>query len=301
MDRRRKLGGNGVRSAFTLIELLVVIAIISILAAILFPAFVKAREQARRAACMSNEKQLGLAILQYSQDNDEYFPNGILETRNGRIWQGEGWAGQCSSYIRSLPLMRCPSDPTTAASPHEAPISYGYNINFVAPGEVYDNDIIGRKHSEISAPGTTVLLFEVENISANVSLVDEGAMTMDQIGRNFSSAGNGLDNRLYGQTDDTTSIRDQYATGYLGGRRPFDPAATQFAHAEGRHTGGSNYLMGDGHAKWLAGSRVSSGLDSTQDNCNQDDTPHLSGCLGTFQAAGTAATGSTFTATFSTK
>src|SRR3978361_1344117 len=56
---------------FTLIELLVVIAIIAILAAILFPVFAKAREKARQSTCASNLKQLGLAMLQYTQDYDE--------------------------------------------------------------------------------------------------------------------------------------------------------------------------------------------------------------------------------------
>src|SRR5579875_561507 len=60
--------------AFTLIELLVVIAIIAILAAILFPVFAQAREKARQTTCISNEKQMGLGILQYTQDYDEQFP-----------------------------------------------------------------------------------------------------------------------------------------------------------------------------------------------------------------------------------
>src|SRR5438105_1513752 len=63
------------RAAFTLIELLVVIAIIAILAAILFPVFAQARENARQTACLSNAKQLGLALQMYTQDYDEVVPN----------------------------------------------------------------------------------------------------------------------------------------------------------------------------------------------------------------------------------
>src|SRR5678816_1355375 len=62
------------RKGFTLIELLVVIAIIAILAAILFPVFARAREKGRQASCMSNLKQLGMALVQYSQDYDETHP-----------------------------------------------------------------------------------------------------------------------------------------------------------------------------------------------------------------------------------
>src|SRR5881392_2285 len=63
------------RRAFTLIELLVVIVIIAILAAILFPVFAQARDKARQVSCMSNMKQLGLAVLMYAQDHDERMPS----------------------------------------------------------------------------------------------------------------------------------------------------------------------------------------------------------------------------------
>lgn len=72
-------------SGFTLIELLVVIAIIAILAAILFPVFAQAREKARAITCVSNEKQIGLAILQYTQDYDETLPLGQREANQGEI------------------------------------------------------------------------------------------------------------------------------------------------------------------------------------------------------------------------
>ncbi len=99
------------RSAgFTLIELLVVIAIIAILAAILFPVFAQAREKARSASCMSNLKQVGLAVLQYNQDYDEMFGPCIYRSS----------AAQCINtifhilqpYIKNAQIMVCPSDAT---------------------------------------------------------------------------------------------------------------------------------------------------------------------------------------------
>ena len=96
-SRRTKAQG------FTLIELLVVIAIIAILAAILFPAFAKAREAARRSSCSSNLKQLGLGLMQYTQEYDEHYPYSDQP--------GGGWAGAVYPYTKSNELLRCPSNP----------------------------------------------------------------------------------------------------------------------------------------------------------------------------------------------
>jgi prepilin-type N-terminal cleavage/methylation domain-containing protein/prepilin-type processing-associated H-X9-DG protein len=98
------------RRGFTLIELLVVIAIIAILAAILFPVFAKAREKARQASCLSNQKQIGLAAMQYVQDYDETFPM-LFEIEI--IWpnaNGYGTFDCLSPYLKSKNVLRCPSN-----------------------------------------------------------------------------------------------------------------------------------------------------------------------------------------------
>jgi len=86
------------RSAFTLIELLVVIAIIAILAAILFPVFAQAREKARQITCVSNEKQMGLALLQYVQDNDEYLP---MAQYADNVPVNHDWAAVIQPYVKN--------------------------------------------------------------------------------------------------------------------------------------------------------------------------------------------------------
>ena len=88
---------NRRKSGFTLIELLVVIAIIAILAAILFPVFARARENARRSSCQSNEKQVALGFKQYIQDNNERYP------------AANGWQTAILDYTKSAAILKCPS------------------------------------------------------------------------------------------------------------------------------------------------------------------------------------------------
>ncbi len=114
------------RTGFTLIELLVVIAIIAILAAILFPVFARARENARRSSCLSNTKQLGLAVMQYSQDYDEKLPSS---------YDGGPtiWIQQITPYVKSNQLFFCPSDSKSnpSATASSGNVSYGWNYAYL--------------------------------------------------------------------------------------------------------------------------------------------------------------------------
>src|SRR5256885_6673769 len=82
-DRSKLSSRRGFGRAFTLIELLVVIAIIAILAAMLLPALARAKRKAQQANCVSNFKQMGLALRMYGDDNSEYLPPGIVDPTLG--------------------------------------------------------------------------------------------------------------------------------------------------------------------------------------------------------------------------
>ncbi len=100
---RSAMGG---RRGFTLIELLVVIAIIAILAAILFPVFARARENARKTSCLSGSKQIGLGIMQYCQDYDETMPMYAPTT------YAYNWERAVEPYLKNSGILKCPSATT---------------------------------------------------------------------------------------------------------------------------------------------------------------------------------------------
>lgn len=285
-DKFRSCAGE---QGFTLVEILVVIAMISILASIVFPVVARTRERGRMTTCLSNERQLGIAVEEYSTDNDSTYPNGIQQTSTGRPWQGVGWASQCMPYADESIVFNCPSDTVRSDPPHSTEVSYGYNINLIEHGHGYEDPLSGLTESDLGFPANTVLLFEVSNVLANLNSPREGAFSGPQ-GPNFSASGNGLDNRLYAQKDASTSTANKYATGYLGGRVPSDLLNSQFESQAGRHDDGSTFLFCDGHAKWLNGNCVSSGVPLTASYCNQDNVPSVNGCAiapGVLSAAGT--------------
>ena len=133
---------------FTLIELLVVIAIIAILAAILFPVFARARENARRASCQSNLKQISLGIFQYTQDYDEKMPH---------LGGGEVWNLLTQPYLKSTQIFACPSHSGRNVGLASQPtrISYGMNVAMAAGGDINTG---GASLASINYPSELVML-----------------------------------------------------------------------------------------------------------------------------------------------
>jgi prepilin-type N-terminal cleavage/methylation domain-containing protein len=149
---------NSRRGGFTLIELLVVIAIIAILAAILFPVFAKAREKARQAACGSNCRQIGLALMMYAQDYDE--------TLVMRYYGASGqlsWKDVMVPYLKSSDIYRCPSNPRARKPDAQGRYAGGYamylpdqNISpVIGNGAAYPQPMAG-----IANPASSLIILE---------------------------------------------------------------------------------------------------------------------------------------------
>jgi prepilin-type N-terminal cleavage/methylation domain-containing protein/prepilin-type processing-associated H-X9-DG protein len=245
---------------FTLIELLVVIAIIAILAAILFPVFAQAREKARSISCASNTRQIGLGILQYVQDNDEAFPVGNND--GGPLSRGVGWAGPVQPYMKSSALLKCPDDNTQ-------PATYG-GETFTTDSYALNSNVAGNGLAALNSPASSVMLFEVTGNIADMAKANEGVPANGPNANQDieSASGNGIDSGLRNEYDGSTStlLNLAYSTGIMSNCFGTEGAG-QFLSGSGRHTGGSNFLLGDGHVKWLKGEKVSAGqsADSSTD------------------------------------
>ena len=237
------------RQAFTLIELLVVIAIIALLAAILFPVFAKAREKARQTACMSNLRQIGLAVLQYAQDNDEQC---VLTERGGDVDDAHEyyWGDMLQPYIKSWAMLQCPDATVTmqfkSSPPSPAPYSqqwaYDYGIN-----DIVDNTPIctatpddpACKHIGIAGQRLSV----VTTPSNTVMIVDNAPETSD----------NGDINNGTGATNNPADLsHGRHEINWQWGHRQPGYLNVDGRSQDGypRHSDGFEMVMADGHAKY---------------------------------------------------
>ena len=213
-------------NAFTLIELLVVIAIIAILAAILFPVFAQAKEAAKKTSCLSNTKQMGLATMMYTNDNeDTYFwqpwPGAQNPDWNQPIQQPSvGWYDMLQPYVRSQGLFKCPSnnDPYYAGNyPLNYKVSYG--LNELLFGYKWVNE------STIQAPADIAIMADATSTWATFI----GMKVLDP---------DGVNRRYWMLSDQKTWI---YGTP--------------------RHTSGINAIFADGHSKFSGSPSINTPSD----------------------------------------
>ena len=237
------------KKAFTLVELLVVIAIIAILAAILFPVFARARENARRSSCQSNLKQMGLGLMQYAQDYDEraplrrVFPNGAPsgaayappEDGAERSYDDYSWRTVTQPYIKSTQIFSCPSNPQNDLPSYDPEFtrSYAGNWAFARGGTErgYFNDQgsvppaaptkTGLHLSEINAPSELISVVEIWNVPWVTYNIDRDAPGYNDTGEIYT-----------GQQGGGENSSNAYAVSLFAG-----------------HLGTSNYLFADGHVK----------------------------------------------------
>jgi len=245
------------KKGFTLIELLVVIAIIAILAAILFPVFAQAREKARAISCVSNEKQMGLGLMMYLQDNDDTYP--MLQYYNPNPFD---WEQAIYPYVKNgAPknnglggIWKCPSWPGV-----DVEAEYGINWELSRDGAGTSESGEGgftietTNQSAVGTPANTAMVMEHGTAaygsasnpnwgSAVSAYFDPTETNWTNCGINRTTgAGNDTHNELlYDKDCALTDTSANCGTGW---------AASPGDMQRYRHTGVSNTLFCDGHVK----------------------------------------------------
>jgi prepilin-type N-terminal cleavage/methylation domain-containing protein/prepilin-type processing-associated H-X9-DG protein len=228
------------RRGFTLIELLVVIAIIAILASILFPVFGRARENARRSSCQSNLKQIGLGLLQYTQDYDERFPQSVQSVNP---WFG--WTQLVQPYIKSYQLFQCPSEPTNpnatpgnAYWPNTLPganhTDYWYSMFAGSPPGMWEQ---GAAIAQVQNPAVSIIVGEIDPTQTATAAAYRGMQRA----------------AMYPQYISGSESGEACMVAIVGNVAPSDQNCSDNAlmdrKAGQRHLESANYLFADGHVK----------------------------------------------------
>lgn len=232
------------QKAFTLIELLTVIAIIALLAAILFPVFSRARENARRTSCQSNLRQMGTAVMQYMQDYDDVFPWSFNTLTNSPAPEGGYWSGTAANgfwfwpqilypYHKSEQVFACPSVSLYKTGPARLYRGhYGANRLLMPINTDPTTSIVitnPMKASLVPSPSSVYMFMDSGNYYANSTSVQAAN------GSNVYVPGMGSVSGTTGSITDT---------------------ALQFDYKNGRHFNGVNVTFADGHVKWLQTARL---------------------------------------------
>ena len=246
---RRSETRRSQRRGFTLIELLVVIAIIAILAAILFPVFGRARENARRTSCLSNLRQIGIGVIQYTQDYDETYPTimdtSTLCTQNAAspsvpcqkylvadpaesyVGFYGSWMDAVHPYIKSLQVYDCPSREFPWKDINGGTPRYWPHLG-------YNGLISGGWNDDPTMPGIQFKALKLAAIN--------GVSQKILLGHNRIAAYLGLTGADHYAWSQYESIADN---------RTRVRAAAAYPHLDGQ-----NYMFADGHAKWAPRSKA---------------------------------------------
>jgi len=226
---KHEFTGHGrVRDGFTLIELLIVIAIIAILSAILFPVFARARENARRASCQSNLKQIALSLVMYAQDYDERLfviaPDQPGNTGNTNKWD---WSDPYDAYIKSDQIKKCPS-----ALKNSRPIDYSSSFGVFRSFSI-----------SVGTTGTSLAYQQIcDNTRTMFTLDGEGPATTTVPSATFNRS----------------SLDGNKPCGNVTCTLPID-----FYRVSLRHLEGFNGAFLDGHVKWFPISKLYQKYDGT--------------------------------------